>query len=455
MKRYFKKFFISTFGCAQNTADSEKIAAKCEAAGYRLAKKINEADLVIINSCMVRQMAEDRVYGLVRNLTQKESGIWNLESRKKLKNPDSKFKIQDSKIIVTGCMAGVAYADKTGKIMKRLQKRMPGVEIIPNLKFEIRNLKTNLNDKKQGNTETQKNVGDAEKNINNGAMEQPARNRLSEAMAGGSNNGYCLIPISNGCNNFCSYCVVPFARGREVSRPWEEIVQDCKRAKAAGYKKIMLLGQNVNSYGSDIIKESGIWNLESGKNQKNPDSKFKIQDSSVKPVMVKHLGRFRIPTLFPHLLSEVASFGFDEVNFMSSNPWDFSDELIDVIARNKNISRTIHLPVQSGDDEVLKRMNRWYTRNEYLKLVANLKFKIRNLKLSTDIIVGFPGETEKQFQNTVKLCRKVGFDKAYISLYSPRPLTAASKIYPDGVPHAEKKRRWEVLEKMINKKISY
>ena len=142
--------------------------------------------------------------------------------------------------------------------------------------------------------------------------------------------------------------------------------------------------------------------------------------------------------------------GFEKVDFMSSNPWDFSPELIDVIAENKNISREIHLPVQSGDDKILKRMNRWYTRTEYLELVRNLEFNVKDVKLSTDIIVGFPGETKEQFQNTVKLCKEAGFFKAYISEYSPRPMTVAKKIYKDNISPKEKKRRWLMLEKLIN-----
>jgi len=143
--------------------------------------------------------------------------------------------------------------------------------------------------------------------------------------------------------------------------------------------------------------------------------------------------------------------GFEKVDFISSNPWDFSDELIDVIARNKNITRTIHLPVQSGDDNVLKRMNRWYTRDEYLELVANLKLKIKNLKLTTDIIVGFCGETEKEFKNTIKLCKKVGFSWAYISQYSPRPMTLFIKLHKDDIPHKIKEKRWKILDDLINK----
>ena len=164
-----------------------------------------------------------------------------------------------------------------------------------------------------------------------------------------------------------------------------------------------------------------------------------------------HLGKYRIPTLFPYLLDEVAKMGFEKVDFMSSNPWDFSDELIDVIARNKNITRTIHLPVQSGDDNVLKRMNRWYSADEYLKLVANLKFKIKNLKLTTDIIVGFCGETDEEFENTLKLCKKVGFNWAFVSVYSQRPMAASTKIYKDDVSHKIKDKRWKILDDLINK----
>jgi tRNA-2-methylthio-N6-dimethylallyladenosine synthase len=176
----------------------------------------------------------------------------------------------------------------------------------------------------------------------------------------------------------------------------------------------------------------------------------KIED--FKPVYVKHLGRYRIPTLFPYLLETVAKIGFEQVDFISSNPWDFSDELIDVIARNKNITRTIHLPVQSGDDNVLKRMNRWYTAAEYLKLINKIKKKIPEVQFTTDIIVGFCGETDKEFKNTVKLGRKVGFTKAYIAMYSTRPFTAATKVLKDDIPHPIKKKRWQILENLINKK---
>ena len=186
--------------------------------------------------------------------------------------------------------------------------------------------------------------------------------------------------------------------------------------------------------------------------------------SKYRVTYVKHLGRHRIPTLFPELLKTLCQIeAIKKIDFISSNPWDFSEELIEVIAKNSKITRNIHLPVQSGDNEVLKRMNRWYSRKEYLELIKKLKLKISHfpaesagsrdkekLKISTDIIVGFPGETQEQFENTVKLCKEVGFYKAYISQYSDRSLTAAHKAFKDNISHAEKERRWKVLDKLIN-----
>ncbi len=368
------KYFIKTFGCQQNSADSERIDGAFHARGMKKAKGYKDADYVVINTCMVRQSAENRVYGLVNNL--------------------SKFKLLNSKfkIIVTGCMVGLAFRDKTGLYLKRLKEIMPQVdEFMPIEEVGFDNSPVRQ-DGKQG-----------------------------------------LIPISNGCNNFCTFCVVPFTRGREISRPYDDIINEATELKAKGYTEIMLLGQNVNSYGADLIKNS------------------KFQNPKSKPVYVKHLGRYRIPTLFPHLLEQIAQMGFKKIDFISSNPWDFSEELIDVIARNKNITRLIHLPVQSGDDTVLKRMNRWYGASDYIALISKIKNKISNIKFTTDIIVGFCGETDREFQNTVALCKKVGFEKAYVSMYSERPMTATTKVFYDDIPHSIKKKRWQILEDLINK----
>jgi len=294
-------------------------------------------------------------------------------------------------IVITGCMTGMAVRDKTGKMMKELRRRMPAADqFIPieEIGFEL----------------------------------APLRQDTKTA----------LIPITHGCNNFCTFCVVPFTRGREISRPFDAIVEEARSAYMNGFRKVLLLGQNVNSYGSDIVL--------AGKKQQE-----------LKPVYVKHLGKHRIPTLFPHLLAEVAKIGFEEVSFMSSNPWDFSDELIDTIAQYGNITRTFHLAVQSGDDAVLKRMNRWYTAQEYIDLVGRIKAKMPESHVTTDIIVGFCGETDEEFQNTVKMCKKIQFDKAYISIYSNRRGTHAYKHLADDIPHTVKDKRWKQLDKIVNK----
>jgi len=305
-------------------------------------------------------------------------------------------------------MVGMAVRDETGKYLRALRKRMPEVdEFLP---------------------------------LEEVGFDYPAlRNDVTHSW----------VPISNGCNNFCTFCVVPFTRGREVSRPFQDIITEIKELASQGCQEVTLLGQNVNSYGSDLVKNSNGYKLPNGR--------------VVKPIMVKHLGRYRIPTLFPYLLEEVAkikarpakpgrSGGIETVKFISSNPWDFSDELIDVIAKNPKIDRNLHLAVQSGDDQILKRMNRWYTSQEFIELVTKIKKRIKGAQVSTDIIVGFPGETEQQFKNTIKLAQEVNFAYGYVSKYSPRPNTAATKSLPDDISHAEKERRWHILDQLINHK---
>ncbi|HLA04086.1 MAG TPA: MiaB/RimO family radical SAM methylthiotransferase [Patescibacteria group bacterium] len=372
-------FFIKTFGCQQNEADSQRIASYYIARGFRLAKSMKSAEEIVINTCMIRQSAEDRVTGLVKNIVK------SVGRRTK------------PKIVITGCMVGMAARDETGKYLKTLRSRMPEAdEFLP---------------------------------LEEVGFDYPAlRNDISHSW----------VPISNGCNNFCTFCVVPFTRGREVSRPFEDIISEIKDLARQGCKEVTLLGQNVNSYGADLVKNSKAgYRLPSGR--------------MVKPVMVKHLGRYRIPTLFPYLLEEVCKIkGIKKLKFISSNPWDFSDKLIDVIAQNPKIDRNIHLPVQAGDDDVLKRMNRWYTRSQYMKLVEKIRKKIKGTQISTDIIVGFPGETMKHFENTMDLAKKVNFAYAYVAKYSARPNTAATKALSDDVDYAGKERRFHVLDKLIN-----
>ena len=379
-----KKIFIKTFGCQQNVADSERLAGYYSARGYEQVKSEDLADLIVINTCMIRDMAEERVYGYIRNLKKKAK-------KEKL----------EQRIVLTGCIVGAVAREPSGVMKKKLEKRIPDVELMPieEVGFEY----------------------------------EPERKDKKHAW----------VVISNGCNNYCSFCIVPFARGKEVSRPYIDIMTEVKQLADEGFTSITLLGQNVNSYGSDLVlskkdKNQNFYELSDGKR--------------VEPIMVNHLGRTRIPTLFPFLLDEVAKVqGIETVTFTSSNPWDFSDELIDVIAQNKNIDRLLHLPVQSGSDKIIKKMNRWYTAESFLKLTDRIRNKVEGVEFVTDIIVGFPGETEEDFQKSVELSKNVGFVRAFIGSYSERPGTLASKEMPDTVEWEEKKRRWHILNELINK----
>lgn len=375
------RYFLKTFGCQQNVADSERIAAYYESRGFEAAHSEEEADTIVINTCVVRERAAEKVFGLIRNLAPLKE-----------KNPHLTF-------VITGCLIGAASREPSGKMMKSLRARLPEAQFLPleEVGFEY------------------------------------APKRVTGKVAS--------IPISNGCNNYCTYCIVPFSRGKERSRAFSDIMDEVREAVSSGRNEIFLLGQNVNSYGSDFLldtlsKKGELFRLSDGK--------------EVKPVFVKHLNRHRIPTLFPHLLEAVATMpGVSKVSFISSNPWDFSDELIEVIARNKNVDRLIHLPVQSGSDAVLKRMNRWYSRDEYLALIERIRAAIPEVRFTTDIIVGFPGESLEDFEATMDLARQVKFEKSYIAWYSPRPGTAASK-FPDDVPYEEKTRRRKELDMIVN-----
>lgn len=346
-----------------NMADSEKIAQKLESLGLKSAPE-KAADLVIVNACSVRQSAVDRVWGKIR--------LWQ-EAKKT--------------ILITGC------------VLNTDRKKLARKKIIF---FNINNL-DGLN-----------------KILNHHYHTAKLRSETSNVNI---NNRISYIPIMTGCDNFCSYCAVPYTRGREISRSIKAIISDVENAIKNGSKNILLLGQNANSYKTKSLNNS----RSSAKNLRIDNSDFII------------------------LLKTIDKLPFDfKFNFLSSNPHDMSDELIDCFGKLKKWPQEFHLPLQSGDDEILRRMNRKYNSKQYLELIKKLRKAIGdNLKISTDIIVGFPGETEKQFENTVKICKQVNFTKAYIAQYSPRPGTAAAKL-TDDVPKAEKKRRWLVLEQLIN-----
>jgi len=367
-----KTYFIKTYGCQMNVADSEKVAGWYESKGWKSANKIKEADEIVIVSCSVRESAENRVFGLVNNLI-----------KLKTKNLPAGRQGKKLKIILTGCM--LRYSQRW------LKEKLPDV--------------------------------DEFKKINEYKV-QSSKNIVRQS------EKHAYIPIMEGCNNFCSYCVVPYARGREVSRSFEEIVCEVEELANRGYKEITLLGQNVNSYGKDIN-----------------NFKFEILNfksiSKVPNFKTKYETPFAILLETLHQIPEI-----EKISFLTSNPWDLNEEIIEAMSLSK-IDRYLHLPVQSGDNEILKKMNRKYTVSDYLKLVEKIRNKIPEIKIGTDIIVGFPGETEEQFQNTVDLCKKVGFTKAYVSIYSPREQTAAYKMKEE-IPFKEKRRRWTILNQLVN-----
>jgi len=320
------KYFVFTFGCQMNKADSERIAQGLERKKHKPALSIKEADLVVVNMCSVRQSAVNRVFGL-------------------------KEKLKGKKTILTGC------------ILKKDRKKL---EKIFDKIIEIEN--------------------------------------LTKGLLGNSS----LLPIMKGCNNFCSYCVVPYTRGRETSRPAEEIICQAKKIIKKGVKEIWLLGQNVNSYKSKSVN-------------------------------------------FPKLLRMVNKIpGEFWIKFTSSHPKDFSNELIKAMKECKKVCPYLNLPVQSGDNKILKKMNRPYTIKDYKGIIKKVRKAIPDIAISTDIIVGFPGETRKQFENTKKLFKEIKYDMAYINKYSPRPGTAAEKL-KDNVSPKEKIKREKELTEILKK----
>lgn len=345
------------------------------ARGFSETADWRQADEIVVNTCSVRQSAEDRVTGFLLNV--------------------EKFFSQEKKpkIILTGCMLHLKE--------KEIKEILPQVdEILP--------------------------IGEV------GFNQTAVRKDKEKA----------FIPISSGCNSFCTFCIVPFSRGRETSRPLEDIVKEARDLADQGYKEITLLGQNVNSWGLEKVGV-GLRKLFMDK------EKFKIEN------LPSNQSQYFRPTETPPfvvLLREISKIeGLKKISFFTSNPWDFWDELIDEIAANPKIDRFIHLPVQSGSNRILKIMNRGYTRESYLTLINQIKVKIPDAVFGTDIIVGFPGETDRDFQDTVDLAKEVGFKVAFVARYSPRPGTASARLFNDDVPAKVKKQRWEILDQITNK----
>ena len=349
-----RSYHVVTYGCQMNAHDSEKLSGMLADMGMTEAPTREEADFVIFNTCCVRDNAERRALG---NVT------WLKEVRKK--NPNLI-------IAVCGCM--IQQPGMAEKILKQYK--------FIDLAFGTSNLwrlpellhRTLCSDKAVVVVEDEDTI----------AEDLPLRRLRTDA---------AYITIMYGCDNFCSYCIVPYVRGRERSRDPEAILAEARALYESGVKEIMLLGQNVNSYGKGL--ESGV--------------------------------------TFPELLRRLDAIGIPRIRFMTSHPKDLSDELIGVLGEAKHILPQFHLPVQHGNDEVLRRMNRRYTREQYLDKVRKLRAAVPGIGLTTDIIVGFPGETEEQFQDTLSIVEEVGYDSAFTFIYSPRTGTVAAKM-DDQIP---------------------
>lgn len=358
--------FVETYGCQQNTSDSEKIKGMLFEMGYDFCEDAMHADLVIYNTCAVRENAELRVFG-------------NLGALK-----HQKRRRPDMIIGVCGCMMQQAHIAET------IQKKYTHVDLVfgthalyrmPELLYEAM--------QKQRVFATENEDGRIAEEISYFRSEPPL----------------ARIPIMYGCNNFCTYCIVPYVRGRERSRDAEHILDEVREVARKGYREVMLLGQNVNSYGNDLEGDLS----------------------------------------FAALLQSVCRVdGIERVRFMTSHPKDLSDELIAVMASEKKICKQLHLPVQSGSDRVLKVMNRKYTRDQYLSLVKKVRAAMPEIVLTTDIIVGFPGETDADFAETVSLLKEVEYDTIFSFIYSKRNGTPAAKM-PDVMDEAQKHQNFEAM----------
>ena len=364
-----KKAFLLVYGCQMNVSDAERMAGELASIGYARTDEMRAADLILINTCCVRESAEDRVYGKIGEI-----------KHLKRKNPRLIFGI-------TGCMA-----QKEGDA---LIARAPHIDFVLGTSkvHELKNVVREL-ERERGHIV----------DVNLTETELPDGGPVARE---GKLSAW--IPIMYGCNNFCTYCIVPYVRGRERSRRPEDVVAEVREAVAQGYKEVTLLGQNVNSYGKD----------------------HKLAD-------------------FADLLKMVDEVpGIERVRFMTSHPKDLSDKLIETIANGKHICEHIHLPVQYGSDKILSAMHRIYTVDSYRALVKRIRAAIPDVALTTDLIVGFPGETDEDFAQMLDFLREIRYDSAYTFIYSKRSGTPAAKM-EDQVPDALKHERLEKLMAVQN-----
>ncbi len=366
-----KKYFIKTYGCQMNVHDSEEIKALLENIGFTEIDNMDQADIVILNTCAVRENAHDKVFGFLGRCK-------HLKKEKK-----------DLIVCLCGCMA------QEVSVVNEIMNKHKYIDLV----FGTHNI-----------DELPKLLLEKQEKLNIQVYSKEGEVKEVGKLYKRDSKYTAWVNIMYGCDKFCTYCIVPYTRGKQRSRKSKDILEEVNRLKNNGYKEITLLGQNVNAYGKDLDNELD----------------------------------------FSELLSKVAETGIERIRFVTSHPWDFTDKMIDVISKNDNIMPYIHLPLQSGSDRILKLMGRRYTKEEYITLFNKIKEKINNVSITTDIIVGFPNETDEDFMNTLDVVNTCKYDSAFTFIYSPRENTPAASM-EDKIPMSIKEERLQELNKIVNK----
>jgi tRNA-2-methylthio-N6-dimethylallyladenosine synthase len=407
--RALPSFFVWTLGCQMNRSDSEEMAGRLLAAGCPEAPALEAADLVVINSCAIREAAEQKVIGRQGHL-----------ARLKAANPALR-------VVLTGC--SVREPDRAG-----LRRRYPSVDVFlrPDEEPELVD--------RLGLASAQAPIGlvGATTVVGRsvvGVADHLAASRAAAVGAGSVARESAIsawLPIVYGCDKTCTYCIVPFSRGPERSRPFDEILAEAAALASAGYREVTLLGQNVNSYGHDLPAEARFGHIAT---ERWAGRRLDLGSRPDLAELIRSIDGLRTADGRPAIA---------RLRFVTSHPWDLSDRLIAAMADCPSVCEHLHLPVQSGDDAVLRRMGRQYTIEHYLERLAALRDAVPGISISTDVIVGFCGETEAQFEATLRLLDAVGYDQVFAAAYSPRPGTPATKL-PDDVPADAKRRRLNLL----------
>jgi tRNA-2-methylthio-N6-dimethylallyladenosine synthase len=413
------RFHLWTLGCQMNRSDSEEMAGRLLAAGCAEAPSLEDADLIVINTCAIREAAEAKVIGRQGALR-----------RLKAANPGLR-------VVLTGCSVRVANRSA-------LARRYPAVdlflrpdeepELVDRLGLASAQGAIGLGMGNARGTASTVIVGRHEVSD---ASELP-RTRSAAVEAGRVARGSAIsawLPIVYGCDKTCTYCIVPFSRGPERSRPFDDVVDEARRLAAAGYREVTLLGQNVNSYGHDLPPEPRFGHVDP---ERWAGRRLDLRGRPDLAELIRTIDGLRTADGRPAI---------PRLRFVTSHPWDLSDRLIAAIAECPSVCEALHLPVQSGDDATLRRMGRQYTIDHYLERLARIRASVPDVAISTDVIVGFCGETERAFEATLELLRTVRYDQVFAAAYSERPGTPATRL-PDDVPPAEKRRRLNALLSM-------